>query len=105
MVWLFSVKSSSVSGYFRYNDRTFKHYVSDVVRVEGSGGAYRVGILLPGSPGVAHHPPVPKRHPSHPILMGRRGSAQVSVGLRCHLCPSLPVDQNLENKRKKLVSL
>jgi hypothetical protein len=60
-----------------------------MVCVEGSEGAYHVDIPLPGSPGIVCHPPVPK---SHPILTGRRGLAQVSVGLGCCLCPSLPVD-------------
>jgi hypothetical protein len=34
--------------------------VGDVAHVEGSGAAYHVCMPLPGSPGIAHRPPVPK---------------------------------------------
>jgi hypothetical protein len=54
--------------------------VSDVARVMGSGGTYRAGIPLHGSPGV----PLTLLVPVHGLtsrLMGRRGFARPSSGV------------------------
>jgi hypothetical protein len=74
-----------------------------VACVKGLGGAYHVGIPLPRSPSITCHSPVPKQHPSHPILMGRRGLG------RCQwvwvVSPLSVITSRLEpRKQKKQIS-